>query len=132
MIKFVFFNPNLLALSFINFEKFSISPEIISAIKVKAKELSTEFEKIQEEKLSGLREQVAALNEEMKGILKEDDINSFSEATLNFWVEQYENQKENIEQNVIKKPVQATNQYSQEETETKDPIDGLLDFVNKL
>ena len=101
-------------------------------LKVKAKELSTEFEKIQEEKLSGLREQVAALNEEMKGILKEEDINSFSEATLNFWVEQYENQKENIEQNVIKEPLQANNQYSQDETKTDNPIEGLLDFVNKL
>lgn len=102
-------------------------------LKGKAKELSEEFEKIQEEKLSGLREQVAALNEEMKGILKEEDISSFSEATLNFWVEQYENQKKNIEQNVIKEPISATNQYSEEkEVENVDPITNLLDFVQKL
>ena len=101
-------------------------------LKVKAKELSTEFEKIQEEKLSGLREQVTELNEEMKGILKEEDINSFSESTLNFWVEQYTAQKESIEQSVIKEPLQANNQYSAEEKKIDNPIDGLLDFVNKL
>lgn len=101
-------------------------------LKGKAKELSDEFEKIQEEKLSGLRAQVTELNTEMKGILKEEDINSFSEATLNFWVEQYENQKQNIEQNVIKTPISGENQYSEENPESKDPIDSLLDFVHKL
>lgn len=101
-------------------------------LKGKAKELSDEFEKIQEEKLSGLRAQVTELNTEMKGILSEEDINSFSEATLNFWVEQYENQKENIEQNVIKAPLNGENQYSEEKPESKDPIESLLDFVNKL
>jgi len=101
-------------------------------LKIKAKELSDEFEKIQEEKLSGLRAQVTELNTEMKGILKEEDINSFSESTLNFWVEQYENQKENIEQNVVRAPISGDNQYSEEKPETKDPIDSLLDFVNKL
>lgn len=101
-------------------------------LKVKAKELSDEFEKIQEEKLSGLRQEVAELNEEMKGILKEEDINSFSESTLNFWVEQYKNQKENIEQNSIRAPLSGTNQYSEEQKEDKDPIANILDFVQKL
>lgn len=101
-------------------------------LKVKAKELSDEFAKIQEEKLSDLRTQVTELNTEMKGILSEDDINSFSESTLNFWVKQYENQKENIEQNAIKTPISANNQYSEQEPETKDTIGTLLDFVNKL
>ena len=101
-------------------------------LKEKAKELSDEFEKIQEEKLSGLRAQVVELNTEMKGILSEEDINSFSESTLNFWVEQYENQKENIEQNVIKAPISGENQYSEQNPESKDPIESLLDFVNKL
>lgn len=101
-------------------------------LKGKAKELSDEFEKIQEEKLSGLRKEVAELNEEMKGILKEEDINSFSESTLNFWVEQYTNQKENIEQNAIKAPLAGNNQYSEQKEENKDPIESLLDFVNKL
>lgn len=101
-------------------------------LKVKAQKLSDEFSKIQEEKLSGLRAQVTELNEEMKGILKEEDINSFSEATLNFWVEQYENQKENIEQNVIREPVSGTNQYSEQTETNDDPIESLLDFVNKL
>lgn len=101
-------------------------------LKVKAKELSDEFEKIQEEKLSGLRAQVTELNTEMKGILKEEDINSFSEATLNFWVEQYETQKKNIEQTPIKKPLKATNQYSEEPKKDVDPINSLLDFVNQL
>ena len=102
-------------------------------LKVKAQQLSEEFEKIQEEKLSGLRAQVTELNTEMKGILKEEDINSFSESTLNFWIEQYETQKKNIEAAPIKKPLNATNQYSEgENTENKDPIDSLLDFVNQL
>ena len=102
-------------------------------LKVKAQQLSEEFEKIQEEKLSGLRAQVTELNTEMKGILKEEDINSFSESTLNFWIEQYETQKKNIEAAPIKKPLNATNQYSEgESTENKDPIDSLLDFVNQL
>ena len=101
-------------------------------LKIKAKELSDEFSKIQEEKLAGLRTQVTELNTEMKGILTEEDINSFSEATLNFWVEQYENQKENIEQNAIKAPINGTNQYSEDKPENKDPISNLLDFVSKL
>lgn len=101
-------------------------------LKVKAKELSDEFEKIQEEKLSGLRAKVTELNTEMKGILSEEDINSFSESTLNFWVEQYENQKENIEQTVVKAPISGENQYSEQNPENKDPIESLLDFVNKL
>ena len=101
-------------------------------LKVKAKELSDEFEKIQEEKLSGLRAKVTELNSEMKGILKEEDINSFSENTLNFWVEQYETQKKSIEQVAVKKPLKATDQYSQEPKEDADPISNLLDFVNKL
>ena len=101
-------------------------------LKVKAKELSDEFAKIQEEKLSGLRTQVTELNEEMKGILTEEDINSFSESTLNFWVEQYENQKENIEQNAIKTPLNGNNQYSEETPEEKGSIETLLDFVNQL
>ena len=101
-------------------------------LKAKAKELSDEFEKIQEEKLSGLRAQVTELNTEMKGILKEEDINSFSENTLNFWVEQYETQKKNIEASTVKKPLKATNQYSEETKKSENPIDGLLDFVNQL
>lgn len=101
-------------------------------LKVKAKELSDEFEKIQEEKLSGLRAQVTELNAEMKGILKEEDINSFSENTLNFWVEQYETQKKNIEAEPIKKPLKGTNQYSEEPKQTENPIEGLLDYVSKL
>ena len=101
-------------------------------LKVKSKELSEEFEKIQEEKLSGLRAQVTELNTEMKGILKEEDINSFSESTLNFWVEQYETQKKNIEAEPIKKPLKATNQYSEEPRKIENPIEGLLDYVSKL
>lgn len=101
-------------------------------LKIKAKELSDEFEKIQEEKLSGLRAQVTELNTEMKGILKEEDINSFSESTLNFWVEQYTNQKDNIEQNAIRAPLSGENQYSEQKPENEDPIANLLDFVNKL
>lgn len=102
-------------------------------LKIKAKELSDEFEKIQEEKLSGLRTQVTELNTEMKGILKEEDINSFSESTLKFWVEQYETQKKNIETEPIKKPLKATNQYSEDnKKEDATPIENLLDFVNKL
>lgn len=101
-------------------------------LKAKAKELSDEFEKIQEEKLSGLRSQVTELNTEMKGILKEEDINSFSESTLNFWIEQYETQKKNIETAAIKKPLKATNQYSEEQKANENPIESLLDFVNKL
>ena len=68
----------------------------------------------------------------MKGILTEEDINSFSESTLNFWVEQYENQKENIEQNVIRAPINGENQYSEQKPEEKDAISNLLDFVNQL
>ena len=101
-------------------------------LKIKAKELSDEFEKIQEEKLSELRTQVTELNTEMKGILKEEDINSFSESTLNFWVEQYETQKKNIEAAPVKKPLKATNQYSEETKKVENPIEGILDFVNKL
>ena len=102
-------------------------------LKAKAKTLSEEFEKIQEEKLSDLRTQVTELNTEMKGILTEEDINSFSENTLNFWVKQYETQKENIESTPIKKPLNATNQYSEtEQKEDADPITSLLDFVNQL
>ena len=67
-----------------------------------------------------------------KGILTEEDINSFSESTLNFWVEQYENQKENIEQNAIKTPLNGNNQYSEETPEEKGSIETLLDFVNQL
>lgn len=102
-------------------------------LKAKAKTLSEEFEKIQEEKLSDLRTQVTELNTEMKGILTEEDINSFSENTLNFWVKQYETQKENIEAAPIKKPLNANNQYSEtEQKEDADPITSLLDFVNQL
>lgn len=102
-------------------------------LKAKAKTLSEEFEKIQEEKLSDLRTQVTELNTEMKGILTEEDINSFSENTLNFWVKQYETQKENIESTPIKKPLNANNQYSEtEQNEDADPITSLLDFVNQL
>ena len=69
----------------------------------------------------------------MKGILKEEDINSFSESTLKFWVEQYETQKKNIETEPIKKPLKATNQYSEDnKKEDATPIENLLDFVNKL
>jgi hypothetical protein len=102
-------------------------------LKEKAQQLSDEFEKIQEEKLSGLRAQVTELNTEMKGILKEEDINSFSESTLNFWIEQYETQKKNIETAPVKKPLNATNQYSENKPEgNADPIESLLDFVNQL
>ena len=73
------------------------------------------------------------LNKEMNGILTEEDINSFSEQNLNFWIEQYENQKEHMQKETVKVPLKATNQYSEQEPEAKkDSIENLLDFVNKL
>ena len=102
-------------------------------LETKSKSLAEEFEKVQEEKLSGLRTQVTDLNKEMNGILTEEDINSFSEQNLNFWIEQYENQKEHMKKETVKVPLKATNQYSEKEPEAKkDSIENLLDFVNKL
>ena len=102
-------------------------------LETKSKSLAEEFEKVQEEKLSGLRTQVTDLNKEMNGILTEEDINSFSEQNLNFWIEQYENQKEHMQKETVKVPLKATNQYSEKEPEAKkDSIENLLDFVNKL
>lgn len=102
-------------------------------LETKSKSLAEEFEKVQEEKLSGLRTQVTDLNKEMNGILTEEDINSFSEQNLNFWIEQYENQKEHMKKETVKVPLKATNQYSEQEPEAKkDSIENLLDFVNKL
>ena len=102
-------------------------------LETKSKSLAEEFEKVQEEKLSGLRTQVTDLNKEMNGILTEEDINSFSEQNLNFWIEQYENQKEHMQKETVKVPLKATNQYSEQEPEAKkDSIENLLDFVNKL
>lgn len=102
-------------------------------LETKSKSLAEEFEKVQEEKLSGLRTQVTDLNKEMNGILTEEDINSFSEQNLNFWIEQYENQKEHMKKETVKVPLKATNQYSEQKPEgKKDSIENLLDFVNKL
>lgn len=102
-------------------------------LETKSKSLAEEFEKVQEEKLSGLRTQVTDLNKEMNGILTEEDINSFSEQNLNFWIEQYENQKEHMKKETVKVPLKATNQYSEQKPEDKkDSIENLLDFVNKL
>ena len=102
-------------------------------LETKSKSLAEEFEKVQEEKLSGLRTQVTDLNKEMNGILTEEDINSFSEQNLNFWIEQYENQKEHMQKETVKVPLKATNQYSEQKPEDeKDSIGNLLDYVHNL
>ena len=103
-------------------------------IEATAKQLAEEFAKIEEAKLAELRKEVTELNEEMSGILTEEDINSFSEKRLNFFINQYKNQKEHMpEASTIKAPVNPTNQYSESsEEEKKDSIEALLDFVNQL
>jgi len=102
-------------------------------LKVTAKNLADEFAKIEEARLSEKRAEVIELNTEMSGILTEEDINSFSEARLDFFINQYTNQKKHMAKETIKEPIDPTNQYSEKEkTESVDPIQGMLDFVNKL
>lgn len=104
-----------------------------SKIESTAKQLAEEFAKIEEAKLAELRTEVTALNEEMSGILTEEDINSFSEKRLNFFINQYKNQKEHMKQGaVLQKPINPTNQYAQKPAEEKDSIEALLDYVQQL
>ena len=99
-----------------------------------AKQLAEEFAKIEEAKLVELRKEVTELNEEMSGILTEEDINSFSEKRLNFFINHYKNQKEHMPKaSTIKAPLNPENQYSENKSEEdKDSIEALLDFVNQL
>lgn len=86
------------------------------ALESEISEFKEQFKQIEEEKLSGLRTQVAELNAKVNGDLTEEEINSFEEATLNRYVQTFEHIAEHMVK--VQKPAQtkSTEQYKVEDS----------------
>lgn len=81
------------------------------ALESKVSEFEETFKQIEEEKLSGLREEVEKLNEKVNGDLTKEEIDSFEEATLNRYVQTFSHIAEHMVK--VTKPVdpQKNEQY---------------------
>ena len=101
-------------------------------LEVKLSEYEESFKKIEEEKLSSLREKVMQLNAEVNGDLTEEEIDSFEEATLNRYVQTFEH----IAQHMVKiaEPVkeEKVEQYKVEEKDNVSLADKLTSNLKEL
>ena len=101
------------------------------ALEEKVKGFESEFAKIEEEKLSGLRTKVTELNDQVHGNLTEDQINSFEEATLEHYVGLFTSISENMT-TTVRTNVDPTNNYSDnhETTDFEDADDHIGNLTN--
>lgn len=95
------------------------------AMEKELNEFKAKFAEQEEARLTGLREQVSALNKEVYGNLTEEQINSFEESTLQGYVDLFAHQKENMPS--VKANPNPADQYS--ETNDDDLIGSLLSKI---